>query len=131
MSKIIEIIEGLEDVISLVPATKEDVERVEQELDLVLADEYKEYLYQYGAVLTDEVELTGIAKSKSRDVVSVTKREWELNPSVAHNLYVVENLGIDGMIIWQDQEGKIYESVPNKEVVCIAQSLAEYMLSKQ
>lgn len=128
MSKIIEVINDLNDVISLTPATQVEITKVETELELVLADEYKEYVGRYGAILADGVELTGVAKSKNRNVIEVTRREWELNPLVPKNMYVIENLGIDGVIIWQDSKGKIYESIPNSSVRYIAESLSEYLM---
>lgn len=130
MSKIIDAIEKLEKILPLKPATEEDVKNVETALELSLANDYKEYVCTYGAILADKVELTGIAKSKNRNVVQVTKKEWELNDKIEHNLYVIENIGIDGLIIWQDGSGKIYESRPNHRATKIANSLAEYLESK-
>ncbi len=131
MSKIIDVINGLKNLLPLKPATTEMIENIEIELALPLAEEYKEYLLKYGAIIADDVELTGIAKSKNRDVVQVTQREWASNSKIRHNLYVVENVGIEGIIIWQDGSGKIFESSPNNEAKQIANSLAEYLESKQ
>ena len=131
MSKIIDVISGLKNLLPLKPATTEMIENIEIELALPLAEEYKEYLLKYGAIMADDVELTGVAKSKNRDVVQVTKREWASNSKIKHNLYVVENVGIEGIIIWQDGSGKIFESSPNNEAKQIANSLAEYLESKQ
>lgn len=130
MSKIIDVINGLENLLPLKPALIEDVENIEIELALPLAEEYKEYLLKYGAIMADDVELTGVAKSKNRDVVQVTQREWMSNSKIKHNLYVVENIGIEGIIIWQDGSGKIYESSPNNGAKQIADSLAEYLETK-
>ncbi|KEI07144.1 hypothetical protein Z957_09440 [Clostridium sp. K25] len=130
MSKIIDVIKGLNNLLPLKPATVEDIGNVEIELALPLSEEYKEYLQNYGAIMADDVELTGIAKSKNRDVIQVTQREWAANNKIKHNLYVVENIGIDGIIIWQDGSGKIYESRPNHGVTQIADSLAAYLESK-
>lgn len=131
MSKIVETIQNLENLISLKPASIEDIENVEIELALPLAKDYKEYLLNFGAIMANDIELTGIAKSKNRNVVEVTKREWSLNRKIKHNLYVVENIGIDGIIIWQDSSGSIYESKPNYEAKKIANNLLEYIKSKQ
>lgn len=130
MSKIIDVINGLENLLPLKPASIEAVENIEIELALPLAEEYKEYLLEYGAIMADDVELTGVAKSKNRDVVQVTQREWAANSKIKHNLYVVENIGIEGIIIWQDGSGKIYESSPNNCAKQIANSLAEYLETK-
>ena len=131
MSKIVETIQNLENLIPLKPASIEDIENVEIELALPLAKDYKEYLLNFGAIMANDIELTGIAKSKNRNVVEVTKREWNLNRKIKHNLYVVENIGIDGIIIWQDSSGSIYESKPNYEAKKIANNFLEYIKSKQ
>lgn len=131
MSKIIKVIEKLDSLLSLKPATANDIRNVEIELALPLAEEYKEYVQAYGAIIADDVELTGIAKSKNRDVIQVTKREWAANSKIKHNMYVIENVGIDGIIIWQDVQGAVYESRPNRAAVKIADSLAEYLKLKK
>lgn len=131
MSKIIEVINSLNNLLPLKPASIEDVEGIEIELALPLAKDYREYLLEFGAVMADDVELTGFAKSKNRDVVQVTKREWAANNKVPHSLYVVENLGIDGVIIWQDGSGKVYESRPNHGATIIADNLVSYLDSKK
>lgn len=129
MSEIIDVIKQLDNLLALKPATEEDIRNIEAELSLKLADEYKEYISTFGAVLADGVELTGFSKSKNRDVVHVTQQEWVANNRIKHSLYVVENVGIEGLIIWQDAFGSIYESRPNHEAYKIADSLAEYLLS--
>ena len=80
-----------------------------------------------GAIIADGIELTGIAKSEYRNVVSVTKKERILNPKVPDTMYVIENTCIDGIIIWQDTEGYIYQTKPNLEPKKIADSLADYV----
>lgn len=130
MSKVIEIIKNLNNLISLKPATMDEVEDVEIDLALPLAEDYKEYLLTFGAIIADDVELTGVAKSKNRNVVQVTKREWAVNDQIGHKLYVIENVGIDGIIIWQDGSGTVYESRPNHSATKIAESLADYLESK-
>lgn len=127
MSRIIETIKKLPELITLKPVESEEVENIEIELALRLADEYKEYLEKFGAVMADNVELTGVAKSKNRNVVSVTQREWKANPLIPHTMYVVENVGIDGIIIWQDTTGNIYQSRPNCHAEKIASNLADYL----
>ena len=131
MSKIIEVINSLENLLVLNPASEEDVENIEIELALPLAEEYKEYVLKFGAIMADDIELTGFAKSKNRDVVQVTKREWAANNKIKRNLYEVESLGIEGIIIWQDGSGEMYESRPNHGATKIADSLAEYLESKK
>ena len=131
MSKIIDVVKELPELLSTGAADSSAIESAEKELGLKFASEYKEYLAELGSVLADDIEITGIAKSKNRNVVAVTKREWDLNSQVEHNMYVVENLAIDGIIIWQDELGNVYETSPNKNAKKVANSLAEYIVSQR
>ena len=99
-------------------------------MSLTLADDYKDYISTFGAILTDDIELTGFSKSKNRNVVDVTVREHQYNKLVSSNLYVIENLAVDGIIIWQDENGIIYEPSPNNKEKKIANSLYDYIVSK-
>ena len=76
--------------------------------------------------MADGIELTGIAKSAHRNVVNQTKQERELNPKIPNNMYVVENTGVDGIIIWQNSDGVLYATAPNTNAKMVADSLSEY-----
>jgi len=130
MSEIIKAIKDLSNLITLNAVTEIEISDAEIQLRLYFAEEYKEYLINFGAIMADGIELTGIAKSGHRNVIYVTKREWKLNPLVPHNLYVVERIGIDGIIIWQDLSGAIYQSSPWNKPQRIFNSLVDYLKSK-
>lgn len=127
MKKIVQIVNSLSDLLPLKPATAIQIKDAELQLRVSFADEYKEYLSAFGAIMADGIELTGIAKSEHRDVVTVTRKEWELNPKIPHTMYVVENTYIYGIIIWQDTNGLIYQSFPSSEAKQIATSLTDYI----
>ena len=131
MSNIVQVIKSLPQLLPLKAATKNEITDAELQLKVSFSDEYKEYLSEFGAIMADGIELSGIAKSKHRNVVSLTKQEKELNPDVPRSMYVVENAGVDGIIIWQDSSGKIFSSSPNKAPKQIATSLVEYIKSKE
>ena len=131
MSEIVKTINELQDLLALGEATAIEISDAETQLRLRFADEYKEYLSHFGAIIADGIELTGIAKSEHRNVIFVTKQECGLNPQVPRNMYVVENVGIDGIIIWQDSSGAIYQSLPGKIPQKIFDNLSEYIKSKQ
>ena len=125
MSEIIKTIKSLPDLIALVGASAIEISNAENQLDLRFADEYKKYLTKFGAIIADGVELSGIAKSEHRNIVSLTKQEWELNPQVPRAMYVIENVGIDGIIIWQDVSGSVYQTAPHQAPRKIYASLTE------
>ncbi|MEE3450212.1 MAG: SMI1/KNR4 family protein [Acutalibacteraceae bacterium] len=128
MSKnIVEVIKMLPDLLLLKPATNTQITDAELQLRVSFAEEYKAYLKEFGAIMADGIELTGIAKSKHRNVVSITEQERALNPNVPHTMYVIENTSVDGIIIWQDTIGSIYQTQPNLKPKKIADSLAEYV----
>lgn len=127
MKNIVEIIGSLSDLLPLKPATSIQITDAELQLRISFANEYKEYLAAFGAIMADGIELTGIAKSEHRNVVAQTKSEWKLNTKIPHNMYVIENTHVDGIIIWQDTDGLIYQSSPSSDAKQIAGSLAEYI----
>jgi hypothetical protein len=131
MSDIVQTIQALSQLLPLKPAAAGEIADAEKQLGLRFADEYKEYISTFGAILADDIELTGIAKAKSRNVVSVTMQERKLNPDVPDDYYVIENVGVDGIIIWQNASGSVYRTAPNLAPVEIAPSLAAYLASKQ
>lgn len=124
---IIEKLRSFKDLASLKAAQESDIVQSEKQLTLKFANEYREYTSEFGAVMFNGHVLTGVVDSKRLNVVSMTKTEWEYNPQVPHTMYVIENAGIDGIIIWQDEAGTIYQSMPYKQPKKIAASLAEYV----
>lgn len=130
MANIIELINSLPDMLPLKPATEVQITDAELQLRINFADEYKEYLSAFGAIMADGIELTGIAKSDHRNVVSLTKKERELNSQVPNTMYVIENTCVDGIIIWQDTAGIVYQTQPNSAPTRIASSLKEYLSNR-
>lgn len=103
-----------------------DIHKAETMLGLTFAEEYVDYVREYGFVTFRGHELTGICEAKRLSVVDVTEEEREYNPLIPHDLYVIEQTHIDDIVIWQDKSGKIYESM-GKEPRVIANSLKEYL----
>lgn len=127
MVNIIELINSLPNMLSLKPVTETQIVDAEIQLRTRFADEYRKYLATFGAIMAEGIELTGIAKSEHRNVVYQTKKERELNLLVPNNMYVIENTCVDGIIIWQDNTGIIYQTQYNSAPTQIADSLKEYL----
>lgn len=130
MTKIIQVIKSLSGLLPLKSATASQIADAELQLRVSFANEYKEYLGSFGAIMADGIELSGIAKSEHRNVVSLTKKEWELNSKVPHTMYVIENTCVDGIIIWQDTAGAVYRTDPNSEPQKIADSIEDYIVNR-
>ena len=124
MKTIVDVINSLPELLPLKSATSMQITDAELQLRVSFSNEYKEYLS------ADGIELSGIAKSEHRSVVSLTKKEWKLNSKVPHTMYVVENTCIDGIIIWQDTTGRVFQTQPGVAPTQIADSLAEYISAR-
>lgn len=110
-------------------ASLEEIETAEGILKTEFSCDYREYLRKYGAVVFDGHELTGISKARHLDVVSVTSGQRKYYTAEdTKDMYVIENLDIDGVIIWQSTDGTIYETQGNKRNK-IYDSFAEYLQS--
>lgn len=132
MSDTSKIMKSLPELLALKPATETEITDAEIQLGFRFAGDYRQYLSEFGAIIADGTELTGMAKSAHRNVVSATKTERDLNGKIPADFYVVENLGIDGIIIWQSaKNNEIYQSSPGSPPKRIAESLGECLATKK
>ncbi len=127
MKDIIRIISNLEDMRFIKPVSMEQIVEAEKELGVSFADDYTKYVEKYGVISARGIELTGITNHERLSVVSVTKKERDLNPNIPANMYVIENIAIDGMVALQDETGKVYLVTPNGQPKLIYNSLPEYV----
>lgn len=105
--------------------SNEEIENAQKQLGVVFADEYKEYLSRFGLACFNGHEITGICSMPRLDVVAVTIKNREFNPNIPEDLYVIEELGIDGIVFLQSFNGQIYLSRPNSKVFRVCNSLSE------
>lgn len=108
-------------------AQEEQIATAEKELSLCFADDYRGYLQEYGLASANGHELTGICPSDRLNVVTVTKAARGQPHAAQSGWYVIEQANIDGIMIWQDAEGKVYQTQPGAQPVRITESLLEYL----
>jgi hypothetical protein len=111
------------------PANEEDIKEAETKLGRVFSDEYKKYLLQFGAISFSSTELTGLNIEKYANVVDVTLKEIELNEEFPKDCIVLENIGIEGILILIDSKGQVFEW-KNNSARKIYDSMEEYLRSK-
>lgn len=126
MNDIIKTLKYAPDFIGGRGRSDKEIESAEKELGINFASDYKTYLKEIGLACFDGHELTGLSQDPRLDVVHVTKDQRENNPE-AKNCYVVEEANIDGIVIWQDKDGKIYMTEENSKPRLIADSLLDYI----
>ena len=124
---IIKIVEGLPGLRSLTPMTEQDIDNAEKTLELNFADEYRTYTKKFGAISANGLELTGVVSAPRLNVVNVTTSEKSLNDNIPDDMYVVENTGIEGVLMLQNNKGEIFSIAPNSKPEKKFNSLAEYL----
>lgn len=127
MKDIIQTISNLENMRFIKPVSMEQIIEAEKELGVNFANDYTRYVEKYGAISAKDIELTGVTTCERLSVVSVTKRERNINPNIPANMYVIENIAIDGIIALQNETGKVYTITPNGSPKLSYKSLSEYI----
>ena len=110
-----------------IPAQQKIITEAEKKLGLVFSREYKDYLYEFGSVSYRGHILTGISPFPGIDVVKVTNDARRYNTEINNSLYVIEEVNIDGIVIWQDDSGAVFQTMPGSKPVKIADSLYDYL----
>ena len=128
MSAITDAFESRKSFLAGKGASPEQISQAEKQLGLSFAREYREYLSSYGIAAYDGHELTGITKSDRLNVVSVTKEAKARYASIPTDYYVVEQVGVEELIIWQNGNGEIYGCAPNYKLGKICDSLRDYIV---
>lgn len=124
MKDIIQVLNNLEDMRSIKPASVKQIIEAEKDLGVSFADDYTKYVEMYGAISAKCIELTGVTTHERLSVVSVTKKERSMNSNIPANMYVIENT--DGIVTLQDETSKVYAVSPNG-IKLIYNSLSDYI----
>ena len=127
MAGIVDTIRSFDGLLSLGPVEASEIEKAEAELSVSFAPEYIEYTSTFGAVSFGGKEFTGAVEPPSLNVVTVTQSARSITPTAKPDWYVVMDPHFDGIIIWQDNKGQIFQTEPGREPKTIAQSLTEYV----
>ena len=130
MSTIIDALNARTSLLTGKGVSPEQIAQAEQELGLSFSEEYTEYLSTYGIVAFDGRELTGITKSKRVNVVFATLEARKKYQELPADLYVIEEAGVEEIIILQDSAGNVYRCAPNTELKKIYDSLSDYVSKK-
>ena len=126
MSSLVNLKEKLDFVAFPSGASVQKILDAESSLSLKFSNDYKEYTKKFGAASFDGHELTGVVESKRLSVVENTIRKRKIDKNLPLDFYVIEDLGIDGLTILQNETGHIYLYSSGNNMKKIANSLMEY-----
>lgn len=128
MDKLISRIEQLQGLRFTGGVSSEDISDAETLLNLTFAEDYKLYLSKFGQVEAEGIELSGLSNKRLTSVVILTQNERKML-AIPSKHYVIENIGIDGLIYSQDVTGAVYQLLPNRPIVKVADNLLQYIES--
>lgn len=109
------------------PAQLNEIESAEKKLNLKFNKDYKKCLIEFGQFSIYGHEFTGITKSLRLNVVEITMEERVKKQLIPIDLYVIEQTHIDDIVIWQNEQGEIFQSSFNNSPHKIADSLLDYI----
>ena len=126
-ARFVDVLNSIENMHALKGVSDEVIREAEKELGLVFSPEYYEYLKQYGVASAKGHEFTGLGSSNRLSVIYNTIQERELHPKMPGSYYVVEQCNIDGIVILQSPDSKVFMIGSDGIIQFISGSLAEYL----
>ena len=126
MNSIIKIIESFKGKRFTGGVSSELIANAEKELGICIAPEYKEVLQEYGSFCVMGEEFLGI-DAKNYDIVKATNEARMSDENFPLDVYVVENIAIDGILIVQKNTGELLTYQPNCKLQHLASCLEDYL----
>lgn len=126
MSNIVDKLNNVPNLFHLAGCVTSQIKDAQKALNLEFPPEYIEYVKTFGVVSFYATEWTGMNVEGSLNVVTVTTRERQIDHAFPANHFVLENMGIDGILILMDESGKIYSYQGGKKAF-LCDSLEEYL----
>lgn len=126
MSDIVEKIKKIDGLYHAKGCSVKQLNEAESELNIVFPEEFIEYVREFGAISFFATEWTGLNVNGHLNVVEVTKKERNLNCSFPRNCFVLENQGVDGILIICNEKGEVF-SIQFDNVKKIYDSISEYL----
>ena len=109
------------------PADICKIKDAENLLCVKFADDYTKFLQNIGACICFGHEINGLTEKSNLNIIKSTEEQRKLNLSVPSTWYAIEDTHIDGIIIWQDQSGSIYQISPGNLPIKIATGIVQYL----
>ncbi len=111
MRRFVDVVAEFDDFVATGGVENEKILSAEKALGLVFNKEYKDYVRKYGAACANGHELTGICDSRRLNVVEATTIAKNKNNLVPKDCYLLEDLGIDRLLTWQNSKGELFQTV--------------------
>ncbi|KPB04503.1 SMI1/KNR4 family protein [Bacillus sp. CHD6a] len=97
------------DIRTVGPIDEDVITQAEKELNVSFPRSYKEIVKQYGVISAGTDEIFGLGVSGYLNVVESTKEERTLANGELDKYIVIQNLGIEGILIVVDENDNTFE----------------------
>lgn len=126
MSNIIDKIKKIPNLYHIEGCSNQQIEKAQEALGIKFTEEFKDYVKTFGAISFYGTEWTGLNVEGYLNVVEVTKQEREFNSDFPSDCIVIENQGIDGVLVVMNETGKIF-TVQYEKQDFLCDSLLKYL----
>lgn len=92
------------------------VSKAEKNLAVTFADEYRQLISAFGNFEISLHEFTGVEFEHFLNIVIETLNNRQYTHPDTQSMYVIEELGFDGIVIWKNTKGEIFQTIPNDTV---------------
>ena len=124
-----DIIREYEDFVSLGEVSDKEIKNAEETLGLEFNKEYKAFIKECGAACANSHEFLGLCTSERLNIVDGTIKARKKNSSVSDDLYLIEDIGVDKILTWQNKKGELFQTVGKSEPEKLEVNLCEYVNS--
>lgn len=104
-----------------------EVDQIQAQLDLKFSEDFKQYLINYGQLTINDTELCGVFENSHLSVLKLTNEYKKIIKYDQNDLYVIEVLGFDEIVIWQNSQGEIFQTKAMSAPEKIQNSFVEYL----
>lgn len=126
MSAIIEKMKKIDKLYHVQGCSFKQLKEAQNELGITFPDEYMDIVKEYGAISFFGTEWTGLNVDSYLNVVEVTKNERNLNDTFPKDCFILENQGIDGLIVICNEKGQVF-SLQYDKIKKIHESISSYL----
>lgn len=127
MKKFTDIIKDCEDYTAIGGVSIEQIKSAEEELGLVFSKEYKEFLKEHGVACANGHEFLGICDSGRLNIIDGTLKAKKKNENIPEDMYLIEDVGIDKIMTWQNAKGELFQTVGKEKPEKLEIKLCEYV----
>lgn len=106
----------------------DEVKNAEARLGVQFPDQYKQFLQECGIMSFGSHELLGLGVSGYLNVVETTETERTIGHGIPAGCFVIENVGVDGVLIVMDSSGNVY-SIQGETKKMVASGFCAYIES--